>query len=308
MSVAMALTNTVLAHATKYHAGAGSDPAEVRNDAPVPASLRRRCAVTTSTVSGIEVYVLTPKQGASDIDILYFHGGAYNAGMISPHWWIVRSLIARTGATVHVPSYLLAPEHTAETSYPSLDAATDAVLLTAGKRRVIFAGDSSGGGIALAQAQRCRDSLVPDPDHLVLFSPWVDVTMSNPAARDVQPRDVSLDCDLLREAGTWWAGDRDPADPLISPIYGDLADLPALTVVQGDRDVLAPDVIKLVGLVQKAGGCVRLIEEREGFHVYVSAWWTPEAGSALEAAAQAIRGDSENRGASGGGPKLPIRR
>lgn len=299
MSVAMALTNTVLAHVTKYHAGSDGGRVRVREDAPAPASLRRRCSIETVTVAGIEVYVLTPKRGASDIDVLYFHGGAYNAGMIAPHWWIIRSLIARTGATVHVPSYLLAPEYTADESYRSLDAATDEVLLTAGERRVVFAGDSSGGGIALAQAQRCRDRLGPDPDHVVLFSPWVDVTMTNPAVREVQPRDVSLDGDLLREAGIWWAGDRDPADPLISPIYGDLSDLPAMTVVQGGRDVLAPDVIKMVGLVGDAGGHVRMVEEPEGFHVYVAGWWTPEADTALEAAAQGIRGArGENHGSN----------
>ena len=290
MSVAMALTNTLLAHSNKYAPG---DDSHVKCDAPVPLSLRRRCTVETDSVAGIDVYTLTPKRGGADIDILYFHGGAYNAGMITPHWWVIRSLIAATGATVHVPSYLLAPEHTADEAYPSLDAVTDDVLLAAGSRRVVFAGDSAGGGIALAEAQRCRDRAGRNADHLVLFSPWVDVTMENPAAREVQKRDVSLNCDLLAAAGRWWAGGRDPSDPLISPANGDLADLPPMTVVQGGRDVLAPDVINLVGKVRDAGGSVHLEEAAEGFHVYVAGWWTPEARRALRRAAQGIRGDSK---------------
>lgn len=290
MSVAMALTNTLLAHSNKYSPGGNS---HVKDDAPVPPSLRRRCTVETDSVAGIDVYTLTPKRGAADIDILYFHGGSYNAGMITPHWWVVRSLVAATGARVHVPSYLLAPEHTADEAYPSLDAVTDDVLLAAGSRRVVFAGDSAGGGIALAEAQRCRDRAGRNADHLVLLSPWVDVTMNNPAAREVQERDVSLDCDLLAAAGRWWAGDRDPSDPLISPANGNLADLPPMTVVQGGRDVLAPDVIKMVGKVYDVGGRVRLAEAAEGFHVYVAGWWTPEARKALRLAAQGIRGDDE---------------
>lgn len=290
MSVAMALTNTLLSHSNKYGPG---DDSRVKDDAPVPRSLRRRCTVDTYSVAGIDVYTLTPKHGGADIDILYFHGGAYNAGMIAPHWWVVRSLVAATGATVHVPSYLLAPEHTADEAYPSLDAVTDDVLLAAGTRRVVFAGDSAGGGIALAEAQRCRDRAGKNADHLVLFSPWVDVTMTNPEAREVEERDVSLNCDLLAAAGRWWAGDRDPADPLISPSNGNLADLPPMTVVQGGRDVLAPDVIKLVGKVRDAGGRVHLAEAAEGFHVYVAGWWTPEARAALRLAAQGIRGDGE---------------
>lgn len=290
MSVAMALTNTILAHSNKYSPGGNS---HVKDDAPVPPSLRRRCTVETDSVAGIDVYTLTPKRGAADIDILYFHGGSYNAGMITPHWWVVRSLVAATGARVHVPSYLLAPEHTADEAYPSLDAVTDDVLLAAGSRRVVFAGDSAGGGIALAEAQRCRDRAGRNADHLVLLSPWVDVTMNNPAAREVQERDVSLDCDLLAAAGRWWAGDRNPSDPLISPANGNLADLPPMTVVQGGRDVLAPDVIKMVGKVYDVGGRVRLAEAAEGFHVYVAGWWTPEARKALRLAAQGIRGDDE---------------
>lgn len=290
MSVAMALTNTLLAHSNKYSPGGNS---HVKDDAPVPPSLRRRCTVETDSVAGIDVYTLTPKRGAADIDILYFHGGSYNAGMITPHWWVVRSLVAATGARVHVPSYLLAPEHTADEAYPSLDAVSDDVLLAAGSRRVVFAGDSAGGGIALAEAQRCRDRAGRNADHLVLLSPWVDVTMNNPAAREVQERDVSLDCDLLAAAGRWWAGDRDPSDPLISPANGNLADLPPMTVVQGGRDVLAPDVIKMVGKVYDVGGRVRLAEAAEGFHVYVAGWWTPEARKALRLAAQGIRGDDE---------------
>lgn len=290
MSVAMALTNTLLAHSNKYSPGGNS---HVKDDAPVPPSLRRRCTVETDSVAGIDVYTLTPKRGAADIDILYFHGGSYNAGMITPHWWVVRSLVAATGARVHVPSYLLAPEHTADEAYPSLDAVTDDVLLAAGSRRVVFAGDSAGGGIALAEAQRCRDRAGRNADHLVLLSPWVDVTMNNPAAREVQERDVSLDCDLLAAAGRWWAGDRNPSDPLISPANGNLADLPPMTVVQGGRDVLAPDVIKMVGKVYDVGGRVRLAEAAEGFHVYVAGWWTPETRKALRLAAQGIRGDDE---------------
>lgn len=290
MSVAMALTNTLLAHSNKYSPGGNS---HVKDDAPVPPFLRRRCTVETDSVAGIDVYTLTPKRGAADIDILYFHGGSYNAGMITPHWWVVRSLVAATGARVHVPSYLLAPEHTADEAYPSLDAVSDDVLLAAGSRRVVFAGDSAGGGIALAEAQRCRDRAGRNADHLVLLSPWVDVTMNNPAAREVQERDVSLDCDLLAAAGRWWAGDRDPSDPLISPANGNLADLPPMTVVQGGRDVLAPDVIKMVGKVYDVGGRVRLAEAAEGFHVYVAGWWTPEARKALRLAAQGIRGDDE---------------
>ena len=135
--------------------------------------------------------------------------------------------------------------------------------------------------------------------HGHLYRAVLEARATNPSVREVQPRDVSLDGDLLREAGIWWAGDRDPADPLISPIYGDLSDLPAMTVVQGGRDVLAPDVIKMVGLVGDAGGHVRMVEEPEGFHVYVAGWWTPEADTALEAAAQGIRGArGENHGSN----------
>lgn len=133
--------------------------------------------------------------------------------LTGPHWWIIAGLMSRTGARVTVPDYLLAAEHTFDESFPAVNAVVDHVLAGAGDHKVVLAGDSAGAGLALAQAIRCRDEATPAPSAVVLFSPWVDVTMSNPEARALEGRDVMLACDGLIAAGQWWAGDRSPLDP-----------------------------------------------------------------------------------------------
>jgi acetyl esterase/lipase len=78
---------------------------------------------------------------------------------------------------------------------------------------------------------------------MVLISPWLDVTMSNPAIASVD--DPVLDPVVLKGTGSLWAGDLDPTDPLVSPLYGSLAGLPPTAVYSGSRDVLSCDVLLL---------------------------------------------------------------
>ncbi|WP_333619783.1 alpha/beta hydrolase fold domain-containing protein [Dietzia sp.] len=294
-------------------------------DAPVPRGLRRSCRVERRELGGskpgagsgnaspreagsgrrqgrapIAVTSLTPRRGATDTEILYFHGGSYNAAAILPHWWLVGGLISRTGATVHVPSYPLAPAHTADEAYPVIDAVTDEIVGAgdsaagpsdgARSGRLAFVGDSAGGAIALVEAMRLRDAGRRAPDAVALFSPWVDATMANDAAREVQEKDPSLDVDLLAEAATWWAGERDTADPLISPTFGTLEGLPPVTVVQGGRDVFAPDVDLFVAKLRAAGVPTGYVRADDGFHVYPAARWVPESKKALRVVAAAILG------------------
>jgi acetyl esterase/lipase len=83
--------------------------------------------------------------------------------------------------------------------------------------------------------------------------------------------------DGLVAAGRWWAGDRDPADPVVSPVRGDLSGLPPVFAYAGDRDLLTPDVKRLAAGVTAAGGRVELRLYRGAFHDFVGAPWTPDA-------------------------------
>jgi triacylglycerol lipase len=104
-------------------------------------------------------------------------------------------------------------------------------------------GDSAGGGMALAVAQLLVSRGDATPSHTVLISPWLDVTLSNPAISTIS--DPVLRTASLRNAGQQWAGDLSPNDPLVSPPYGSLAGLPPTAVYCGNLDLLAADVLRL---------------------------------------------------------------
>ena len=189
--------------------------------------------------SGMPVYHVRPRTPSSAV-IVYLHGGAYVSPISWAHWLLIDALVERTGAAAVVPAYPRAPEHTAAEAFAPLGVLMDQVLDAPG--RAVLAGDSAGGGLALSLAIQRRDAGVRAPDGLVLFSPWVDVSMSNPRIAPMVRLDPMLGIDGLVWCGKEWAGGLGTADPRVSPLHDHLRGLPPTRVYQGDRDILLPDV------------------------------------------------------------------
>lgn len=258
-----------------------------RTDAPMPWWLRQR--VTTERLEGHDCPVLRLRPARpSGIHIVYLHGGAFVYPLQPMHWWIIAALINRTGATVTVPSYALAPESTFDDSIGAIDAVVQATLADAAADTVILAGDSAGGNLAVVQAMRTRDRGGRQPSGLVLFSPWVDLATSHPAAAELEATDPILAVPGAQAAGRWWAGARPVTDPMISPVHGDLGDLPPMTVLQGGHDILQPDAEKFVTLARRTGNDITYQFAPAGFHVYVAAVTTPEAREGFDLVAQRL--------------------
>ena len=254
--------------------------------APMPARMRGRFTATCD--KGITR--VFPKQGLrSGGALIYLHGGAYVYPMVAGQWGIVEGLIDRTGLPVIIPDYPLAPDHTAAEAFDFVQPIIDEARAEFG--RVILFGDSAGGGLALSLAMQRRDAGARQVDGLVLYAPWVDVTMTNPRIEEVQRRDRVLRVPGLAWAGRAWAADLDPTDPRVSPLYGDPAGLPPMRIFQGDADIVGPDVIEFARKAARAGVDVRLRVEPGGFHVYVLGVPTiPEARAALDHSARFISG------------------
>lgn len=245
--------------------------------APLPASLRAEAEVHERQVSGQTVFTFTPHTGRTAWHIVYTHGGAYMNALLPAHWAIVGELMRVTGASVTVPIYPLAPEHTYRTTYDLLEEIYRDLLARVPAQSVILAGDSAGGGLALGQAMRYRDLGLPAPGRLLLFAPWVELTAANPAVRALEPYDVMLGVDGAVQAGKWWAGEDDPSVPLLSPLNGDLAGLPPMDLFQGTADVLLPDTLEFARRVKAAGGEANLRVYDGAFHVFMGATFLPES-------------------------------
>lgn len=258
-----------------------------RRDASVPWWLRRRCDVEQVDGLGCPVVRLRPER-SSGIHVVYLHGGAFVYPVLVMHWWIIAALMERTGAVVTVPSYALAPEATFDDSIGALDATVQSVLADHDADSVVLAGDSAGANLSIVQAMRCRNHSGPQPSALILFSPAVDMALADPAAANLESVDPILARPGVRVTGRWWAGARSIADPMISPLHGDLRDLPPMTVFQGGCDILYPDVEKFVSKAREDGNDIAYELVPAGFHVYVAARRTPEARRAFDLAAQRI--------------------
>lgn len=232
---------------------------------PVP-RLLRGLDVTSRTMAGCEVHTVLPRGSATGPVVVYLHGGAYVSEMAAQHWSLVAQLAREAGATVVVPHYGLAPQHTATDAFALLDELLRS--LDSGVP-VHLAGDSAGGGLALALAQRWDASTYPPLAGLSLVAPWLDLEMKNPGIDLVEPHDPWLTRPGLRPAAAAWAGALPLDDPRVSPVNGPFDRLPPTLLLVGDRDITVPDC-RLVRdrAADSAAGALEYVEVPGAIHVY----------------------------------------
>jgi acetyl esterase/lipase len=215
---------------------------------------------------GLPCFDLTVRGASPARTVVYLHGGGYVGGLDRAQWTYAARLVRGLGVRVVLPDYPLAPTHTWR---DSLTPVADLVqqVGAASPAGVVLVGDSAGGGLATAVAQELVRRGGSPLTHLVLFSPFVDVTGDTPGTEAMRQADPWLRLSKVRLYGGWWGGG-DPADPHASPLFGDLAGLPPMLVLCGTRDLLLPQVRELVRRVRVAGGDVDYVEAPGLLHVY----------------------------------------
>ena len=199
--------------------------------------------VQRSEFEGMPVWTLQSPTSSSGEYVVGLHGGGYVLKPSLLHWLDYADMARDTGATVVVPIYPLAPQGAAVTVVPQIADLIAARIDQHGAEDVSVYGDSAGGGLALAAVQELVRRGDPVPSHMVLISPELDVTLSDPASHTID--DPYLNASEVQSWGRLWAGDLDPADPRVSPLFGSLAGLPPIVVYSGSLDLLSPQVLRL---------------------------------------------------------------
>ncbi|MGW4461746.1 alpha/beta hydrolase [Micromonospora sp. NPDC004704] len=222
-----------------------------------------------STLGGVPVVDI--ERAEADNVILYLHGGAYTLGSAEAFAGLSSDLGRRAGARVVNVDYRLAPEH----PYPAaLDDAVAAYrgLLDSGvpANRIAIAGDSAGGGLALATLVKLRSEGVPLPVAAFVISPWVDLTLSGASISAKRAVEPILGEEGLRERAAGYAGTHSVTDPLISPVFADLAGLPPLLIQVGSHEILLDDATRLATAAASADMAVTLEVTPEVPHVFHS--------------------------------------
>jgi len=198
--------------------------------------------------------------------LLYLHGGAYCIGAPATHRALTTRLARGLGLPVFAPDYRLAPEHPFPAGLEDALAACRALGTLHGP--VIVAGDSAGGGLALATVLALRDAGEAPPAALLLFSPWADM---RPGATPGQaPRGEAMLSRAWAEAcAAHYLGAQTPAgNPLCSPLTADLRGLPPTLIQAGTDELLHDQALALHAALEAAGVQTRCEIWARRWHVF----------------------------------------
>lgn len=220
------------------------------------------------TIFGITAEWVHPPAPLKDAAILFIHGGGYVSGSCSDHRGHVAKMVQGCGVSALLFDYRLAPEH----PFPAGLEDTLTVyrwMLDQGyaPEKIMFAGDSAGGGLCLAALLAIRDQGLPLPAAAAAVSPWTDLALTGESYRTkakvcLSPVNMSQVC------SKYYYGDHDPTEPWISPLYGDLHGLPPLLIMAGNEETLRDDSISFAKKAQAAGVDATLRVEMGQVHCY----------------------------------------
>jgi triacylglycerol lipase len=226
--------------------------------------------VQHTTYNGMSVVQITPAHPDGNY-VVAIHGGAFIFGPSIFHWLDYTVMAYQTGATIEVPIYpLLQQGGTAGTVVPNIAGLISSEVTAHGASHVSVTGDSAGGNLALAAAEYMVAHGETLPASMVLLSPWLDVTMTNPNIAFVQ--DPLLPVGPGQLIGKEWAGGLSVTDPEVSPLYATSAilhGLPPTYVYSGNLDSLSPDVLVLQQEAATAGAPINFVLANGEIHDWV---------------------------------------
>jgi cation diffusion facilitator CzcD-associated flavoprotein CzcO/acetyl esterase/lipase len=244
---------------------------------------------TPAAVAGVPGEWVTATHKSTPLGVLlYLHGGGFIGCSPVTHRALTVAL-ALKGWRVFVPDYRLAPEHPFPAAIEDAVAVWRELSQTMSDQRLVVAGDSAGGNLSLALMLHQKSAGRRLPDAAALFSPATDMTGQSPSLQTNTDRDAMFHGTALQQLVIAYLQGHDPADPLASPLMGDLAGLPPLIVHVGADEVLRDDSLRLTEKAITQGVNVRTQVWPGVSHVWQLLWQLPEAKQSVEQASDFLR-------------------
>lgn len=214
--------------------------------------------------------------------ILYFHGGGYVYGSVKTHGRLIGELACATSSRILALDYRLAPKHPQPAAIEDACKAYRYLLKSCiSPKRIVFAGDSAGGGLVVSSLIALRDAEDVLPAAGVCISPWVDLTCSDDSFHSNSRYDPVTKEACLVAASAYLNG-ADPRIPEASPMFANLGGLPPLLIHAGELEVLHDQIYKFSELVKTAGVDTTLHVYKDMVHVWhMFSGFTPEAENAI---------------------------
>jgi acetyl esterase/lipase len=236
-----------LAAAANYSAEFSVDDARVSwyaytDDFVVPEGLK----VESDEAGGRPLEWIRRADAAADTAVLYLHGGGYVCGSARSHRPITSALAQVFAGGVASLDYRLAPEDPFPAAVDDAVAAVRSIVSRGiAPGRLAIAGESAGGGLAVATLLALRDSGGPMPGAAWCISPWADLTNSGATVRESTGRDPIVFPGAIDVTARLYLGGSPATHPQASPIFADLRGLPPLLIQVGSSEILVDDAVRL---------------------------------------------------------------
>ena len=200
--------------------------------------------------------------------ILYLHGGAYLLGSRESHRGLAAHLAHAVGTEALLAEYRLAPEHPFPAAIDDAAEVYRSLLEHHDPGSLLIAGDSAGGGLALALGVRLRDEGLPLPAGIAGISPWTDLAGTGASLESNREVELMLDPDRIPEIADYYHPDHPAQHPWVSPLYADLSGLPPLLLQVGGEEILLDDSTRFAASAEAAGVDVSVRVWPGMFHVW----------------------------------------
>jgi monoterpene epsilon-lactone hydrolase len=261
---------------------------ELLSAQPLPADV----TVTAATLGAVRTAEITVDGIEPRNIVLYFHGGVY----VMSDAFLAADLASQVGRRTHAKvisvDYRLAPEHPYPAAVEDALAAYEALLHNGvATSDIAFAGESAGGGLAIATLVNAREHGLPLPAAAFVMSPYADLTLAGTTMKTKREADPLLSPEALQARVPDYTSGQDAALGLISPVFADLSGLPPLIIQAGSHEVLLDDALRLAQQAATADVEVTLDITPRVPHVFQAYYpILDEAGAALDRAGQLLSG------------------
>ncbi|PTX54010.1 acetyl esterase/lipase [Litoreibacter ponti] len=245
----------------------------------------RGCEQRFTFLPDLRIRRMIPNETAKNL-LLYFHGGGFTIGSSFTHRWLAARLAAGIDAQAWLPDYRLAPAHPYPAGPDDCLTAYKHALDHYPAERIVVAGDSAGGCLALNLSTRARDAGLPQPAALALLSPATDLAGGFESRETFRETDMLLPAQWVERAVAMYLDGQDPADPNVSPARADLSQTPPTALHWAEGEMLAGDAEDLAKRLPQVD-CQTF---KDVPHVWqLDAGWTPEADRSLKMMADYLR-------------------
>lgn len=209
-----------------------------------PKKFKKRFNICKKDIGDYCNYVMRPLTDVGQKHILYLHGGGYVYEIMRLHWEFLGRLVDNLQCTITVPIYPLVPKHQYQEVFDMILPIYKQIISEVKPEDVVIMGDSAGGGMSIALAELLKEKNLPQPGNIIVISPVLDMSLSNPEIHDVEKYDPVLAVPSLIDIGKWYGGEKGSKYYLVSPIYGNFDGLGKISLFTGTHDILNPDARK----------------------------------------------------------------